>query len=229
MSTSTIMEIGFNLAYLVAIYALVVLMYRSRSGAQDERRPFTVAFLLLAIGDTGHVGFRVVAYLTGGLESNSQLVGLGALTTSITVTAFYMLMMEVWRRRAGVGRNWTYWIAIAAGIARFAIMAFPGNDWGNTMPPLDFSYLRNVPLTAMGIVLAILCINSGARRSDPFLSWIGILVCISFAFYLPVILFIRSVPALGMLMIPKTLAYVAMAIVGYRRVYRPRHETPVTA
>jgi hypothetical protein len=44
------------------------------------------AFALLALGDTGHVGFRVVAYALGGLEAHAGLVGLGALSTAYTVT-----------------------------------------------------------------------------------------------------------------------------------------------
>jgi len=221
MSTGTIMEVGFNVAYLAAIYVLVILMFHNWTGARDVTRPFAYAFLVLAIGDTGHVGFRVLAYLTGGLETNGLLVGLGALATSITVTVFYALILEVWRRRSAAKNTWLYWLVLAAGIARLALMMIPGNDWRNAVPPRDFSYIRNAPLAIMGIVVAILCINSGTRRTDPFLLWTGILICISFAFYVPVILFIRSIPALGMLMIPKTLAYVAMAGLGYAILYRP--------
>lgn len=39
------------------------------------------AFALLAFGDNGHVGFRVIAYAMRGLEGNPVLVGLGALST----------------------------------------------------------------------------------------------------------------------------------------------------
>jgi hypothetical protein len=37
--------------------------------------------------------------------------------------------------------------------------------------------------------------------------------------YIPVILFVQQAPMVGMLMIPKTLAYVGIAVVLYRSLY----------
>jgi hypothetical protein len=45
------------------------------------------------------------------------------------------------------------------------------------------------------------------------------MIAASYAFYTPVILFVQQAPLLGMLMIPKTLAYVAIAVIAYRAVY----------
>ena len=39
------------------------------------------AFTLLAFGDSGHVGFCVIAYAMGGLDGNPVLIRLGALST----------------------------------------------------------------------------------------------------------------------------------------------------
>lgn len=39
---------------------------------------------------------------------------------------------------------------------------------------------------------------------------------LSFGFYLPVVLFSASLPIIGMLMIPKTLAYVWIVLMGWR-------------
>ena len=41
-------------------------------------------------------------------------------------------------------------------------------------------------------------------------------VVISFACYIPVVLFADTVPAVGALMIPKTCAYLWAVIIGYR-------------
>ena len=103
-------EIIFNLTYLVVVWGLVIAMLRHRHELDPETRKtadlVTWAFGLLALGDTGHVGFRVWGYAAGGLESTIQvgsrefsLVAMGALATAITVTGFYILMLEVWRRR----------------------------------------------------------------------------------------------------------------------------------
>jgi hypothetical protein len=86
----TLMEISFNLIYLAFIWTIVVLMTikMGKTTLEDKSIPqrFRLALFLLAFGDTGHVGFRVLAYLNGGLEMNSTLVGLGALSTSLTIT-----------------------------------------------------------------------------------------------------------------------------------------------
>lgn len=40
-------------------------------------------------------------------------------------------------------------------------------------------------------------------------------IVLSFGFYIPVVLFADAVPMIGMLMIPKTCAYVWMVLMGY--------------
>lgn len=40
-------------------------------------------------------------------------------------------------------------------------------------------------------------------------------IILSFAFYIPVVLFADSIPLIGILMIPKTLAYVGTVVIGY--------------
>ena len=223
-------EIGFNLFYLICIWYLVIRMYASRK--YDSYRDRGVGgllrfgFLLLAIGDTGHVGFRVWAYLLGSLDSTVSLfgwdfplVGAGALSTAILVTALYMLMAEAERRRFNQPFNLLYVFIFLAGIARFVIMALPGNEWGNSVPPAEMSLYRNIPLTAMGLVLAIAMLWHARRKKDGVFTWLSILIFISFAFYLPVILLVQKIPAIGMLMIPKTIAYLLMALAVYRNLF----------
>lgn len=41
-------------------------------------------------------------------------------------------------------------------------------------------------------------------------------IVLSFAFYIPVVLFADTMPAIGMLMIPKTCAYVWTIVIGFR-------------
>jgi hypothetical protein len=88
----TWVEIGFNITYLMVVWFMVVLMVIQRELVAEVDRPIVwrvmAAFGLLALGDTGHVGLRVVAYARGGLEANPMLVGLGALPTAYTVTLF---------------------------------------------------------------------------------------------------------------------------------------------
>jgi hypothetical protein len=72
-------EVGFNVTYLAVVWALVLIMALQRGRVGRSKRPLAirvvVAFALLALGDTGHVGFRVVAYAMGGLEANPSWLG----------------------------------------------------------------------------------------------------------------------------------------------------------
>ena len=45
------------------------------------------------------------------------------------------------------------------------------------------------------------------------------MILVSFGFYIPVILFIQQAPMLGMLMIPKTMAYVAIAWLAFTNLF----------
>lgn len=40
-------------------------------------------------------------------------------------------------------------------------------------------------------------------------------IVLSFGFYIPVVLFAGTIPAIGMLMIPKTCAYAWTVLIGY--------------
>ena len=217
------MEIGFNILYLITIYLLVGLMIRRYRSKDYENLPgsasFLLAFLLLAVGDTGHVGFRLLAFSRGGLEANEVLVGLGALATAITITLFYMLMIDVWRKQARVKQSWLFVVVLLTGIIRFVIMTLPENTWGQVVPPFKFSLIRNSFLILMGILVVYAFLKDGRLLKNTFLNRSALAVIISFACYIPVILFVQKAPMIGMLMIPKTIAYVFLAVIGYRRLF----------
>lgn len=213
------LEIIFDVTYIIVVWILTILMYKNRDNLTAETKTignlFILAFFLLALGDTGHVGFRVPAYLLGGLQQNATLVGLGALATAITVTFFYMVVAEIWRVKFNKKRNLFWWALIIIGAARLVIMAFPQNEWLKHTLPYGWSLARNIPLIIQGLALAIAFLVCGAKQKDKFSVWVSIMIFVSYAFYIPVILFVKDVPMLGMLMIPKTLAYVAIAIIAY--------------
>ena len=224
-------EIGFNIFYLIFIWILVIKMFRSTGYHADKDQGaghlLRLAFLVLAIGDTGHVGFRLWAYALGDVEASVNvfgvpmpLIGTGALLTSFLVTVFYMLMAEVERRYFNKSWDLVYFFLLAAGLIRFVLMCMPGNHWANSMPPADWSLYRNIPLSVLGVGLAILMMVHARQRNNRLFTYFSILILISFAFYLPVILFVQKVPIIGMLMIPKTIAYLLMAVAVYRNFFK---------
>ena len=75
-----------------------------------------------------------------------------------------------------------------------------------------------------GLGVLYLILRDAIKVKDTTFTWIGIMIAISYGFYAPVILWAAQIPLLGMLMIPKTLAYVGIAILVYRRMYAPLAE-----
>jgi hypothetical protein len=230
-NTRMIMEIGFNSMYLVTIWLLVTLMLGRLSDNKQRDNHlltlFTAAFLFLAVGDTGHVGLRIVGYLRSDINSSTRiggmeigLVGVGALATAVTVSIFYIIMLYIWREYSG--KRFTVWHFVLMAIMgfRFAVMLFPQNQWNSSVPPLGWSVLRNIPLTIFGLSVAFLFIRDALHKKDKVFLWIGICIVISYGFYIPVILLVQRVPVIGMLMIPKTIAYVAIAVIGYKALFQ---------
>lgn len=212
-------EIGFNILYLAVVWTMTVIMSLrlNQVSSADYRiaNLFRWAFILLALGDTGHVGFRLIAYALGGLQQNSLLVGLGALATAITVTFFYVVMLYIWKERFKGKFGLLQTILLASVPARFIVMTFPQNNWGNVDPPAFWGPLRNLFLVILGVGVLYLYLRDSVKTKDRLFRWMGYCIFFSYLFYTPVILFARDIPVLGMLMIPKTIMYVAIQFLAY--------------
>lgn len=239
MSENTRMwiEVLFNVSYLVTIYWLVIAMIRRQDNVPTAQQAMTKLFIwafgLLALGDTGHVGFRVIAYGLDGLDTTVNLfgqtvglVGLGAVSTATTITFFYALILIVWHKRFEKPYGWFGILLFTAAAARLVIMTFPQNNWSQSIPPQGWSLARNLPLMLQGLGVTYLILRDAAKQRDRVFKRIGWMIIVSYTFYTPVILFVGAVPLLGMLMIPKTMAYVAIAWIGYTRLFpRTRPES----
>jgi hypothetical protein len=223
-------EIIFNITYLLVVWSLVILLLARRSELDSSGRRMAnlsaAAFALLALGDTGHVGFRVWAYAMGGLESQVQLfgwtislVGAGALATAITVTIFYMIMLEVWRVRFNRQYGPFEYFLLLAGVVRLFMLTLGINKWYLVVPEQPWSTIRNIPLMIQGLGLAYLVLRDALAAQDRTFKWVGVSILVSYACYLPVILFVQQAPMIGMLMIPKTMAYVAIGLLIYFDLY----------
>jgi hypothetical protein len=216
-------EIGFNIIYLIVVWAITIMMAWRLNYVVDENRKmaslFRWAFVLLALGDTGHVGFRIVAYALGGLEKNGLLVGIGALATAITVTFFYVILLFIWRLRFNKKFGIFEYAILLSVPVRMIVMSLPQNDWGNSVPPAFWGIFRNLFLVILGVGVLFLYLRDSKISGDGLFNKIGICIFLSFLFYTPVILFARSFPLLGMLMIPKTIMYIVIQVLAYRALW----------
>ena len=202
-----IAETLFDLVYLSFALAAGVIMLRRGQSPLVKKAGLMAA--LLGAGDAFHLLPRCYALWTTGLEAHAAALGVGKFITSITMTVFYLLLYFVWRERYQVkGRRELTWVMAGLCALRIALCLLLQNQWLSAHPPLTFGILRNVPFAAMGVIIIVLFYQEGRKAADPVFRFMPLAVTLSFAFYLPVVLLSGTYPPVGMLMIPKTLAYV---------------------
>ena len=210
-----IAETLFDIVYLVSVITIGVLMIRGCKG-ERQFRLFGWMAVVLGAGDAFHLIPRAFALCTTGLENYTAALGLGKWITSITMTVFYVLLYYVWRQRYQVqGQNGlTAAVYVLAGL-RIVLCMMPQNRWMSADTPLSWGIWRNIPFALLGLVVIVLFFRSARERGDQAFRWIWLTIVLSFGFYIPVVLWADAVPMIGMLMIPKTCAYVWTVLIGY--------------
>lgn len=211
-----IFETVFDAAYLLTVLLIGIRMLWSSHGVRIFQL-FGAMAIVLGAGDAFHLIPRAIALCTTGLSSYTVALGIGKMITSVTMTVFYILLYCVWRARYDVkGRDgYTAAIAVLAAI-RIALCLMPQNGWTSATPSLAWGVFRNIPFTIMGILIVGLFYRSAKKRTDMAFRRMWLTIVISFACYLPVVLFADRFAWVGFLMIPKTLAYVWTVLIGYR-------------
>lgn len=210
-----IFETLFDVVYLVTVITLGILMMRSSKG-KKQYFLFGVMAVTLGCGDAFHLVPRAIALCTTGLENYTAALGIGKLITSVTMTLFYVLLYYVWRFRYQVDgkKNVTAAVWVLA-VCRIVLCFMPQNAWTGSNPPLSWGIYRNIPFTILGVLIVVLFYKSAKDTQDQPFRFLWLAVVISFACYIPVVLFADTIPPVGMLMIPKTCAYVWVVLIGY--------------
>lgn len=211
-----LIETIFDVCYLSGVIAAGIIMFIK--GKENRLvKMFGLMAILLGAGDAFHLVPRMFALWTTGLEANASALGIGKFITSITMTVFYLILYYIWRGRYNVqgqkGLTTSMWVLTAV---RVALCLFPQNEWLNYNQPLLWGVLRNIPFSVMGILIIILFAREAKKANDRVFRFMPLAVILSFGFYIPVVLFGSSDPLLGMLMIPKTLAYVWVVVMGWQ-------------
>lgn len=219
-----VVETVFDAAYLVTVLTLGVVMIRESRG-NKEYLLFGWMAVVLGLGDAFHLIPRAVALCTTGLEDYTVALGTGKWITSITMTIFYILLYYVRRRRYRIeGKKGLTFAIYALGAARILLCMCPENRWLSADAPLSWGIYRNLPFLAMGILVIVLFYKSAKEHRDRDFRHMWLTIVLSFGFYLPVVLWADRVPMIGMLMIPKTCAYVWTVLIGYKAMRNERKE-----
>ena len=210
-----IVETLFDAVYLVTVITIGILMIRGSKG-NAQFRLFGLMAVVLGAGDAFHLVPRALALCTTGLESYTVPLGLGKWITSVTMTVFYVLLYYVWRQRYRIkGRNGLTAAVYGLAVARAALCMMPQNRWLSADAPLVWGIYRNIPFALLGLLIIVLFYKSAKEHGDRAFRWMWLTIVLSFGFYIPVVLWADAVPLIGMLMIPKTCAYVWTVLIGY--------------
>lgn len=210
-----VFETIFDICYLVTVITLGIKMILE-SKSVKQYLLFGIMAVTLGCGDAFHLVPRALALCTSGLASYTSALGIGKLITSITMTVFYVFLYEIWRVRYGVtGKTGLTTAVWTLAISRILLCLMPQNAWTSARPPLTWGIYRNIPFTLLGLLIIVLFYRSAKEENDRPFKYLWLSILISFACYLPVVLFAEVKPAVGILMIPKTCAYVWMVWIGY--------------
>lgn len=205
-----IMEAIFCVLYLIVTTILGILILK-KAKTDKESKLFGIMTLVLVSGDAFHLIPRILAAVNS-TGDYSKAMGIGTLITSITMTIFYVILYYIFEMRHKTSNKSLKFSLIILAVLRILLCLMPQNDWlGDS--PVSWGIYRNIPFVIMGIIMIALFFK--ARDDKPYkFMWLAILL--SFAFYLPVVLWADIHPMIGMFMLPKTCMYVWMVVMGYK-------------
>ena len=210
-----IVETLFDLIYLISVITIGITMIRKSNGNQ-EYRLFGIMAIVLGVGDSFHLVPRAIALCTTGLDNFTVALGTGKFITSITMTIFYIILYYVWRIRYQVkGQNQITVSIYLLSALRIILCLFPQNKWLSATASLSWGIYRNIPFALLGLLIILLFYKSARKNKDLEFKNMWLTIVLSFGFYIPVVLFADRIPMIGMLMIPKTCAYVWTVLIGY--------------
>lgn len=203
-------EAVFDILYLAVATIIGVVLLVGASG-NPPRAWAGVMALVLVGGDAFHLIPRIRVIMTGDEEALRRALGRGKQITSITMTLFYVILFYI-GTLIFAPPDAVAWACFAYSLAliRFVLCLLPQNQWTERDPPVRWGVLRNVPFFALGATVAALFFVF--RKASPGLGLVWLAIILSFAFYLPVVLWANKNPKIGMLMLPKTAVYVWLLI-----------------
>lgn len=203
-----IIETIFDLTYLTA--ALILGLTLLLSAPESSLRTLAgIMAIVLAVGDAFYLIPRILVIRTNREEQLRKALGSGKQVTSITMTLFYLLLWQI-----GVlvfsPKDISGWTCSVYALAttRILLCLLPQNKWQERYPPVMWGILRNILFFLQGVFVAGLFYFQRSIHPEFGLIWLAIVL--SFLFYLPVVLWANKNSKIGILMLPKTCAYLWM-------------------
>ena len=196
-------EVVFDIGYLV--FVIIAGLYMVINYKTEIVKLYGIMSLVLGIGDSFHLIPRVIRIITN--KNLDKYLGFGKLVTSITMTVFYMTLYYIYCIGANTQVNKIVYIL---ALIRIILCLLPQNNWFENEDNVKWGIYRNIPFVLMAIIIGYYYLN------PPFieLNYMSISIFLSFLFYMPVVLFAGKYKIVGALMLPKTMVYIYMVIMG---------------
>ncbi len=201
-------EAVFCIIYLVFdIFAAWIFL--THVEGREYIKLFGILTLVLAGGDAFHLVPRIINAFKETFDGYEFWAGLGLMISSITMTIFYLLLYQVWDSLFPNSMTSGIILATLYGCAflRIILCLFPQNNWFKKEGNPKWGIYRNVPFVVVGLIMILLYANVKMYA-------MAIAILISFCCYMPVVLWGKKHPMVGMLMMPKTAAYMWMIGIG---------------
>ena len=214
-----VMEAIFDCGYLLFDLIVGILFFVFSKG-----NPLFILYGVLTLtlcgGDAFHLVPRVIRTVRGSSDKIKRQMGRGLQISSITMTIFYIILMYVWKYTfpelsTPAAVEAMIWIS---AIIRIIVCLFPQNNWTTDEGNMKLSIIRNAVFAVTGIGVIILYAMSGNTNGYHMTRMVAAII-ISFGCYLPVTLFSKTKPKVGLLMIPKTCAYMWVIAMGLQLLF----------
>lgn len=206
-----IFESLFDITYLVLVIALGI---RLLPEDKKEAKLFGIMAVILGLGDAFHLLPRIISHLSpDGFAAHEAALSWGQFVTSITMTVFYVLYYYFYKNQSNDTDKKKAMVVYILALARVILVLMPQNGWGKMPGNYMFGIYRNIPFAILG---ALLIYWSYKERNKPGLKNMDLLIFLSFLFYIPVVLFSDTIPVIGALMMPKTVAYFLIVVSGFK-------------
>lgn len=213
------MEAIFDACYLIFDLIAGILFFVYSKG-----NPLFILYGVLTLtlcgGDAFHLVPRIKRAVYGTNDKIKRQLGIGLQVSSITMTVFYIILLFIWKLTFPTltAPAWIEAMIWISAIIRIVVCFLPQNNWTSEEGNRKLSLIRNAVFAVTGIGVILLYTISG-NMYDLHLNRMVAAIIISFGCYIPVTLWSKKKPMIGLLMIPKTCAYMWVIVMGLQLLF----------
>lgn len=214
-----LMEAIFDACYLIFDLIAGILFFVYSKG-----NPLFILYGVLTLtlcgGDAFHLVPRIKRAVYGTNDKIKRQLGIGLQVSSITMTVFYIILLFIWKLTFPTltAPAWIEAMIWISAIIRIVVCFLPQNNWTSEEGNRKLSLIRNAVFAVTGIGVILLYAISG-NMYDLHLNRMVAAIIISFGCYIPVTLWSKKKPMIGLLMIPKTCAYMWVIVMGLQLLF----------